>query len=105
MKRGCGEAGEIGGMADREVCLESEGGERERKRERGRVSGRERARGETRQTCSRRRERDEDERFCPVGCKGNLLSGYAVSVVLIRARGSCSRDSRPRLVDPSSLAS
>ena len=44
-------------------------------------------RGETRQTCSRQCERDRDERFCPVGCKGNLLSGYAVSVVLKRRGG------------------
>lgn len=80
-------------MADREVCAWR--ARQERERERGRASERERARerrrGETRQTCSRRRERDEDERFCPVGCKGNLLSGYAVSVVLIT--GSYSRDS------------
>lgn len=66
-----------------ERCVPGERGRREREKGRASERARERRRGETRQTCSRRRERDEDERFCPVGCKGNLLSGYAVSVVLI----------------------
>lgn len=50
-------------------------------RERGREG--EESGGRTEQMCTATREEQRDALLCPVGCKRNLLSGYAVPAVLI----------------------